>query len=302
LSVYRKRTDGDFWQVFDFTFLDGRPYAQDEVDRADFVAVVSDTARRRLAGDQGGVGSTIPVDGQRFRIVGVVADVSSMRYMPFADVWVPHTTAKAAGYRDQLMGGYQAVVLARTRHDLRGIRDEFNSRVARIPLGAGFEGLVAPFESRFEGFARQLRVGNSRSADSQAGTLVLVLVVAGVLLAFLPAVNLVNLNVSRIMERASEIGVRKAFGASSRRLVVQFVVENVLLTAVGALVALALAAVVLRAINQSGMIPHADLTVSIRVFLAGLALAVLFGIASGVYPAWRMSRLHPVNALKGQAR
>ena len=43
----------------------------------------------------------------------------------------------------------------------------------------------------------------------------------------LPAVNLVNLNVSRIMERASEIGVRKAFGASSRALVGQFVVENV---------------------------------------------------------------------------
>ena len=50
----------------------------------------------------------------------------------------------------------------------------------------------------------------------------------------LPAVNLVNLNISRIMERASEIGVRKAFGASSRTLVGQFVVENLVLTLVGA--------------------------------------------------------------------
>ena len=50
----------------------------------------------------------------------------------------------------------------------------------------------------------------------------------------LPAVNLVNLNASRIMERASEIGVRKAFGASSRTLVGQFVVENVVLTLIGA--------------------------------------------------------------------
>ena len=49
----------------------------------------------------------------------------------------------------------------------------------------------------------------------------------------LPAINLVNLNVSRILERASEIGVRKAFGASSRTLVGQFVVENVVLTLVG---------------------------------------------------------------------
>ena len=46
----------------------------------------------------------------------------------------------------------------------------------------------------------------------------------------LPTVNLVNINVSRILERASEIGVRKAFGASRRTLVAQFVVENVILT------------------------------------------------------------------------
>ena len=49
----------------------------------------------------------------------------------------------------------------------------------------------------------------------------------GFLFLLLPTVNLVNLNVSRIMERASEIGVRKSFGASSWTLVGQFVVENV---------------------------------------------------------------------------
>ena len=54
----------------------------------------------------------------------------------------------------------------------------------------------------------------------------------------LPAVNLININVSRIMERASEIGVRKAFGASSLTLVGQFVVENVLLTLIGGAIGL----------------------------------------------------------------
>ena len=54
----------------------------------------------------------------------------------------------------------------------------------------------------------------------------------------LPTVNLVNLNVSRMMERASEIGVRKAFGASSRTLVGQFVVENVALSLIGGAVGL----------------------------------------------------------------
>jgi hypothetical protein len=46
----------------------------------------------------------------------------------------------------------------------------------------------------------------------------------------LPTVNLVNLNISRIMERASEIGARKAFGASSWVIILQFMLENLVLT------------------------------------------------------------------------
>jgi putative ABC transport system permease protein len=147
-----------------------------------------------------------------------------------------------------------------------------------------------------------MRLGDVRSPESQTWPLVLLLAALGVLLAFLPAVNLINLNISRILERASEIGVRKAFGASSRRLVVQFVVENVLLTLVAAILAFVVAALVLRGLNTSGLIAHAALTINLRVFAAGVALAVAFGVASGVYPAWRMSRLHPVNALKGHTR
>ena len=60
-----------------------------------------------------------------------------------------------------------------------------------------------------------------------------------------------------------------------------------------------LAGFVLNAINQSGLIPYAELTLNTRIFVWGIALAVVFGLLSGVYPAWRMSRVHPVVALKG---
>jgi putative ABC transport system permease protein len=118
----------------------------------------------------------------------------------------------------------------------------------------------------------------------------------------LPAVNLINLNTSRIMERASEIGVRKAFGASSRSLVGQFVVENLVLTLVGAALGFVASAWLLRAINDSGVIQYAELALNYRIFGWGVLLAVLFGLFSGVYPAWRMARLHPVQALKGASR
>ncbi len=50
------------------------------------------------------------------------------------------------------------------------------------------------------------------------------------------------------------------------------------------------------------MIPYAQLQLNYRIFGWGVVLAVIFGLLSGVYPAWRMSRLHPVLALKGASR
>jgi putative ABC transport system permease protein len=124
----------------------------------------------------------------------------------------------------------------------------------------------------------------------------------GLLFMLLPTLNLVNLSVSRILERASEIGVRKAFGASSLTLVVQFVVENLALTVVGGAVGFVLSRIVLDGLTASGFLPYAHFSLNGRVFLYALAMAVFFGVLSGAYPAWRMSRLHPVEALRGSTR
>jgi putative ABC transport system permease protein len=143
-----------------------------------------------------------------------------------------------------------------------------------------------------------LRSG-SQPGESQANRLIVALIIAMVLFMLLPTINLININVSRIMERASEIGVRKAFGASSWTLVGQFIVENVILTLLGGVIGFALSRFVLQFITESGWFPYAEFHLNHRIFLGGFILAVFFGLLSGVYPAWKMSRLHPVQALKG---
>jgi putative ABC transport system permease protein len=304
-----KRTDAEFFQILDFTFVEGAPYSYDDVEQARFVAVINTTTRRRFFGSDRAVGQTIEAFDQRFRVVGVVEDVSEMRTIPFGDIWVPFTTARSDAYRAQLTGNFNAIALATSRSSLPGIREEFNSRLTRVELPdpRNNKAIMAPFETVFENFARKVAgVAGGRDiqtdpafARSQAWKTELALTVSGLLFVFLPAINLINLNVSRIMERASEIGVRKAFGASSRTLVGQFVVENVLLTLIGAVIGFVLSLFVLRAFNDSGIIRYARFAVDVRVFVYGLLLALAFGLVSGVYPAWRMSRLHPVEALKG---
>ena len=105
-----------------------------------------------------------------------------------------------------------------------------------------------------------------------------------------------------LLKLASEIGVRKAFGASSWTLIGQFIVENILLTLLGGVLGFILSRLVLQFITNSGWFPYAEFHLNYRIFLGGLGLAILFGLFSGVYPAWKMSRLHPVQALKGAAR
>jgi putative ABC transport system permease protein len=96
--------------------------------------------------------------------------------------------------------------------------------------------------------------------------------------------------------------VRRAFGASVLQLVGQLVLESVVLALVGGLLALLVAEATLQVVSGSGLVPYADLHVNLRVSLWGIGFAVVFGILSGAWPAWRLARLHPVEALRGGIR
>lgn len=270
VSSYLKRTNGAFWQVLDFEFLEGQPYTEDDERQARPVAVINETTRRRFFGEGPAVGKTIEVDRQRFRVVGVVRDVPMLRFVPFADVWVPISTARSDAYKREHVADFMVLVLADpARHD--ALRAEVASRIAAArPPDRAFTSYHGGLETLFE-FASRLMF-SPRLESAKPGVLAGVLAALALLFMSLPAINLVNLNLSRILERSGEIGVRKAFGASSSTLVGQFVVESLVLAALGGAVGFVLSAVVLRALNAAAVIPYAQLTLNPRVFLWGVAL------------------------------
>ncbi len=295
-----KHTDAEFWRVYQFAFLEGSAYGSADVESARLVVVINETSRKRFFNGQPALGRYIDADGQRFQVIGVVKDIPSLR-TPSADLYAPLTTQKSKGWEEEYLGNFTPALLLAPNARPEDVRAELHSRMStwKPPQTSEFKTLSATLETPFEAMGRGLYPGDTDFTRTYGGFLAMVLTGAALMFMALPAINLVNLNVSRIMERASEIGVRKAFGASSRTLVVQFVVENLALTVIGGLIGFVLAGFVLRAINQSGLIPYAELALNSRIFIWGIALAVVFGLLSGVYPAWRMSRVHPVVALKG---
>jgi len=311
LSLEYKFTDAVFWEIASFQFLEGRAYAAADVGTAQKVAVITERTKQRYFDSEGPVaGKFIELDNVKYRVIGVVKTAPQPNRNFYSDVYLPYTVSKI-DYRqtgkpgqlkisltDRYMGGFGAALIARSTAEVPKMREELDQVLARIfKPEEGYDKLYVHADTAMEAFARNIFGGDESAGVGKmfgAGS------VAIFLFLLLPAINLININITRIMERSSEIGVRKAFGASSRTLVYQFIVENVILTIIGGLIGTLLSLIVIYLYNQSDMQPGIDLALNYRVLGFGLLLCLLFGLLSGVYPAWRMSRLNVVHALKAQ--
>jgi putative ABC transport system permease protein len=297
-ELQMRRVDADYWKVLDFTLLSGRlPTVEDET-MGRFVAVINRSSATRLFGSAPAVGNMVSVAGQKLLVIGVVDD--EMHINAFADIWAPVTTFPSSEYRSQMSGSFVALLLARDAADLPKIRAE----VAQIATQVQFEDprewgrAVFWADSKLDAVARTLL---ARDWQSDSGAGILLTIVGALMVAFmlLPALNLVNLNTGRILERSAEIGVRKAFGATSGQLVRQFIVENVLLCMAGGVLGLIGAQLALLWLESSQLIPYLKVHINFAVMGYGFLITLVFGLLSGVVPAWKMSRLDPVHALKG---
>jgi putative ABC transport system permease protein len=295
-----RRVDADYWKILDFHVLAGRLPDEDDDRLGRLVAVVNASTARKLFAGGPAVGQRISASGQTFEIVGVVADVVHIN--AYADMWAPLTTFPSTDYQKDLTGSFAALLLARSPADLPRVQREV-ARIATTFVSEdphAFPSTQFWADSKLDVFARVL-LSRQSVADSGASRLLLIIGAGMLLFMLLPALNLVNLNMGRIMERSAEIGVRKAFGATSLQLAGQLVVENVLLCLAGGLLGLGCARLVLWWLEASQLIPYLEVGINLPVFGYGMLLALVFGLLSGALPAWKMSRLDPVHALKGAA-
>jgi putative ABC transport system permease protein len=303
-----RKTDGAYWKITDHEFIEGTYYTDEDDQQRNFVVVINESVKDKFFKNESALGKSIKFNGMTYKVVGVVKNVASFRKIAFAEVWSPLSTDKSLVYKNapkqnsEIMGIYQAAVLAKNKEDLPIIKNaifEFAKEV-QFPDPKDFNTFETIGRTYFERYAAQIFWDwETHYSKEQTQKLTIAFVISALIFMLLPSLNLININLSRIMERASEIGVRKAFGASSNDLVLQFVIENVFLTLVGGILGLILSIMTLSYINTLEYIPYAQLSLNLRVFLIGFVISIIFGILSGVYPAWKMSKLHPVAALKG---
>ncbi|MGD9347915.1 MAG: ABC transporter permease, partial [Candidatus Aminicenantes bacterium] len=132
------------------------------------------------------------------------------------------------------------------------------------------------------------------------GSIVYVYIFSGMTLfiLLLAMVNFVNLSTALSVRRAKEIGIRKVVGAYRRNLASQILMESVLITLLSGGLAFIIAYALLPALNQLTD-AHIAFSFSVTVILSIVGIVILTGLISGIYPAFILSRLQPVRAVKG---
>jgi putative ABC transport system permease protein len=294
ITVYYKYTNADFWDVLDFDFLEGKPLSRQQIMNGEHVTVISEDMKKEYFGDLPSViGKYIEADNVQYKVCGVVKNITVTAYMLYSDIYLPYTVSKTDYTRTDYGGAYIGILMAASKDDVPKMREEYEQMVKRLPMASKEYDKIYSHADSF--ITAYVRTGN----EEQSGVTIAISAIAifVLLVMLLPTLNLVNINITRIMERSSEIGVRKAFGASSKTLVYQFIVENLILTLLGGFIGIVLSFIVIQVINSANLIKNLELSLNMTVLAFAFLTCLIFGLLSGVYPAWRMSRLNVVTAL-----
>jgi len=265
----------------------GRGLTEDDQRRRSTVAVVGATLATKLFGGADPVGRDLVVEGVPFRIVGVQAPgqiFNDENYYDANGILIPlqtymdrmdpaHKLAQVTVKlrRQEDMGEVSAMLLGRVRQAHHGIED-----VEVVDLDA-------EAAKSYRNFLEQMR-GWQVVLLSLAGT---VLLVGGV--------GVLSVMLISFSDRRFEIGLRKALGASDHEIFIQFLLEALVLAAIGALLGTVSGALLCQALSSSfpyGLVVNPiGLTTA---WIVALSLAVVFGL----YPAFRAMRLSPMEAMR----
>lgn len=311
-----KGTDGNFWKVFDFSFIDGKPYTQVEFNSGIPVAVISETISRKLFGTTQSAGREFQMGRKPYRVIGVVKDVSILTNFAYAQIWAPYSVFNQATKKynpnDKITGMTSCTILAPKKSDFEDIKNEVDKKLEEYNKSIESTGYKADLYHQPYGHEKATLISLEKDKfEPDVAYINRIRYVVFLILLVVPAINLSSMTQSRFRQRVNEIGVRRAFGCTRRELVMQLLNENLVLTIAGGVLGLMLS-IILGFIGESMLfidtmpttsiaLPeiHLDMLLQPSTFFLSLLFCFILNLMSTGIPAWHASRANIVNALEG---
>ncbi len=265
----------------------GRPFSTSELENGATVAIVGNEISEKLFKGKSPVGKSIYMLGRRFKVVGQLEKSGNNMGGGGADrlIIIPLVTGNQMPRQKALT--YEIKTAIFKKENLFFAMDQATGimrKVRRDPIGQ---------EDSFE-------INRSDSMLKSMNEITGYLKIGGFLVGFITllgaSIGLMNIMMVSVTERTREIGVRKALGATARQIRQQFLIEAIVICFLGGIAGVLFG--VLMGNGVASFIGNGTFIVPWLWVVVGLMICVVVGLLSGYYPAFKASKLDPIESLR----
>lgn len=280
--------DEHFVALNDLHLRLGRNFTPADIARSANVAIIAAELAENLFGTETPENREITVMNGRFRVIGILERKGNMgEGGNDRRVLMPIETARQLAGQQQLSYTITTSVPGESNVDFyvgegRGLMRQIRRDLPGQPDSFELSRADAVVES-IDKTSSMLRIGGFG---------------IGFITLLGASIALMNILLVSVTERTREIGIRKSLGATPARIRQQFLIEAIVICLMGGLAGTVLALILGNVVSQLVSQGSADFVVPWLWLLLGLAVCVIVGLASGIYPAWKAARLDPIEALR----
>ena len=285
-------TDTDIFKTYDWPIESGRQFTEKEISEYAQVMVIGASAAKTIFSDVDPLGKTVVLDNIPFKVVGVVQKTgqSGMGFDMDEGALIPYTTGKVkmnAGWNSSNRRALDRVVIkVADFNTIENTKVDIQNAVRNThrihPL--------AKDDFQLDDFASFIE-----QAKTMGKTMSLLLGAIGAVSLIVGGIGVMNIMLVSVTERTREIGIRMAIGATGWDICMQFLVESVTLSCIGGLIGIIVGVGITLLVAANSSIP-ADLNIYAVLLAVGFSAAT--GIFFGFYPAYKASKLTPIDALR----
>lgn len=266
----------------------GRPFSIQDVERGRHYAIIGEQIRKELFPNVADpLGQELRIGDMRLTVTGVLRNKERSFLSSIG-------SGDGNGVNTRVLVPYKRLQALTGHNEINVIQAELASGANQSAIDqlAAFlrHRHKGAFEYRTESMEQYVKTAqNILNGVSTIG------VVAASVSLFVAGLGILNIMSTSVLERTREIGLRKAVGGSSRDILLQFLFEASLISLLGGSIGLVLGGLGSLLIAS---LAHFPLLPSVPLIAASLLVALLVGIVSGIYPAYRAAQLRPVEALR----
>ena len=272
------------WQV-----AEGRFFEESDQQASRRVCVIGTTVKNNLfAEDEDAVGQTIRIGAMPFKVVGVLEPKGANGWGQDQDdtVMAPYTTVGRVLQRSKFRSINMMNVSLRSMDDVEEAKREVTALLRQRHKLADYED--DDFETR-----DTTEIMNT--IGSVTGLMTVLLTAVAAISLLVGGIGIMNIMLVSVTERIKEIGLRMAIGATPACILWQFILEAVVLSTVGGAIGVGVGVGAARAIGE---INHWPIVIEVSSAVWSFLFSAFVGMFFGFYPAYRASKLNPIDCLR----